>query len=190
MCNTLHSLPFISMSACMWFQGLCRCVCASQLCQRDALCMCPGQCNGSMDPPPLWATSSQLCKPAACMRLAVLHRDPHPPPCLNLLILALLSDSLRMWFDILGDLKITSTGTEGQKRSKHLAPVLVIISGNSLVFSRKIITSTGFTGAAPPARQHQCGKKSVSHIRIALSHVRPISAFFLPGSCLSLCNEA
>ena len=56
---------------------------------------------------------------------------------------------------LFGDTKITSTSTERQKRSQNLAPVLVIISGNSLVFSRKIITSTGFTGAAPPARQHQ-----------------------------------
>ena len=44
----------------------------------------------------------------------------------------------------LGDLKITSTSTERQKRSQNLAPVLVIISGKSLVFSRKIITSTDF----------------------------------------------
>ena len=43
-----------------------------------------------------------------------------------------------------GDLKITSTGTERQKHSQNSAPVLVIISGNSLAFSRKIITSTGF----------------------------------------------
>ena len=43
-----------------------------------------------------------------------------------------------------GDLKISSTSTEGQKRSQNLAPVLAIISGNSLVFSRKMITSTGF----------------------------------------------
>ena len=34
-------------------------------------------------------------------------------------------------------LKITSTSTERQKRSQNLAPVVVIISGNSLVFSRK-----------------------------------------------------
>ena len=34
--------------------------------------------------------------------------------------------------------------TERQKRSQILAPALVIVSGNSLVFSRKIITSTGF----------------------------------------------
>ena len=44
----------------------------------------------------------------------------------------------------IGDLKITSTSTERQKRSQNLAPVLVIISGKSLVFSRKIITSTDF----------------------------------------------
>ena len=36
------------------------------------------------------------------------------------------------------------TSTEGQKLHENLAPVLVIISGKSLVFSRKIITSTGF----------------------------------------------
>ena len=45
--------------------------------------------------------------------------------------------------------------TERQKRSQNLAPVLVIISANSLVFSRKIITSTGFyqccaAGASAP----------------------------------------
>ena len=33
---------------------------------------------------------------------------------------------------------------EGQKLQENSAPVLVIISGNSLVFTRKIITSTGF----------------------------------------------
>ena len=47
-------------------------------------------------------------------------------------------------------LKITSTSTERQKGSQHLAPVLVIISGNSLVFSRKIITSTGFYRCCAP----------------------------------------
>ena len=45
---------------------------------------------------------------------------------------------------LFGDLRITSTSTERQKRSQNLAPVLVIISGKSLVFSRKIITSTDF----------------------------------------------
>ena len=44
----------------------------------------------------------------------------------------------------IGDLKITSASTERQKRSQNLAPALVIISGKSLVFSRKIITSTDF----------------------------------------------
>ena len=33
---------------------------------------------------------------------------------------------------------------EGQKFPENLAPVVAIISGNSLVFSRRIITSTGF----------------------------------------------
>ena len=51
---------------------------------------------------------------------------------------------------LVGDLKITSTSTERQKRCQILAPVLVIISGNSLVFSRKIITSTGFYRCCAP----------------------------------------
>ena len=51
--------------------------------------------------------------------------------------------------------KTTSTSTERQKRSQNLAPVLVIISGNSLVFSRKLLPVLVFTGTAPPARQHQ-----------------------------------
>ena len=41
-------------------------------------------------------------------------------------------------------LKNYQHSTEGQKFNENLAPVLVIISGNSLVFSRKIITSAGF----------------------------------------------
>ena len=46
--------------------------------------------------------------------------------------------------------------TEGQKFNENLAPVLVIISRNSLVFSRKITTSIlVFTGTAPPTRQQQ-----------------------------------
>ena len=47
--------------------------------------------------------------------------------------------------------KFTSTSTEGQKLHENLAPVLVIISGKSLVFSRKIITSTGFYRYCAPA---------------------------------------
>ena len=50
----------------------------------------------------------------------------------------------------IGDLKITSTSTERQKRSQNVAPVLVIISGSSLVFSRKIITSIGFYRCCAP----------------------------------------
>ena len=38
--------------------------------------------------------------------------------------------------------------TEGQSHQKR-APVLVVLSGKSLVFARKSTTSTGFTGAAP-----------------------------------------
>ena len=49
-----------------------------------------------------------------------------------------------------GDLQITSASTERQKRSQNLAPVLEIIPGNSLVFSRKIITSTGFYRCCAP----------------------------------------
>ena len=53
-----------------------------------------------------------------------------------------------------GDETITSTSNERQKRSQYLAPVLVIISENSLVFSRRILPALVFTSAAPPARQH------------------------------------
>ena len=61
-------------------------------------------------------------------------------------------------FDItqsVGDLQITSTSIERQQLSQNLAPVLVIISGDSLVLSRKILPVLVFTGAAPLARQHQ-----------------------------------
>ena len=70
---------------------------------------------------------------------------------------------------MIGDLKISSTSTERQKRSQNLAPVLVIISGNSLVFSRRIITSIGFYlccahGASAPV----VVKKSVSQMNFSL----------------------
>ena len=66
---------------------------------------------------------------------------------------------------VFGDLKITSTSTERRKRRQNLAPVLVIISGNSLVFSRKIITSTGFYRCcAPSASAPVVVKKSVSQL--------------------------
>ena len=45
--------------------------------------------------------------------------------------------------------------TEGQKCHQSLAPVLAIISGNSLVVSSKIITSTGFYWCCASTRQHQ-----------------------------------
>ena len=62
-----------------------------------------------------------------------------------------------------GDLKITSASTDRQKRSQNLAPVLVIISGNSLIFSRKLITSTDFYRyCAPDASAPVVVKKSVS----------------------------
>ena len=53
--------------------------------------------------------------------------------------------------------------TEGQKFHQHLAPVLVLISWNSLAFSRKVITSTDFTGIAPRHASTSSAKKSVSH---------------------------
>ena len=51
----------------------------------------------------------------------------------------------------LGDLKITSSAsTQRQERSQNLAPVLAKNSGNSLVFSRKLITSSGFYRCCAP----------------------------------------
>ena len=53
-------------------------------------------------------------------------------------------------FIFLGDFKISSTSTERQKRSQNLAPVLVIISGNSLVLRPRCVSTSS-------------GKKSASH---------------------------
>ena len=50
----------------------------------------------------------------------------------------------------LGDLIITSASTERQKRSQNLVPVLVMISGHALVFSKKIITRVLRPGASAP----------------------------------------
>ena len=73
---------------------------------------------------------------------------------------------LARYFGKIGDLKITSTSTERQKPSQNLAPVLVIISWNSLVFSRRIITSAGFLPVLRPRRvSTSSGNKSVSHKR-------------------------
>ena len=47
-------------------------------------------------------------------------------------------------------LKNYQYSTERQKRNQYLAPVLAIISGNSLVFSRKNFTSTGFYRRCAP----------------------------------------
>ena len=55
---------------------------------------------------------------------------------------------------LFGALKITSTVLKPESH-KILAPVLVIISGNSLAFSRKIIISTDFYWYWVPTRQHQ-----------------------------------
>ena len=55
--------------------------------------------------------------------------------------------------------------TEGQKCHQNLAPVLIIISGNSMVSSWKIIASIGFFyWRCGPTRQHQycTGNKRVS----------------------------
>ena len=49
-------------------------------------------------------------------------------------------------------LKNYQSSTEEQKRHQHLAPVLVIIAGISLVFSRNIFASTGFFSGAVPRR--------------------------------------
>ena len=52
--------------------------------------------------------------------------------------------------DFLRDSKITSTSTERRKRSQNLAPVLVTMSRNSLVFSGKVTTSTEFYRCCAP----------------------------------------
>ena len=76
-----------------------------------------------------------------------------------------------------GDWKITSTSTERQNRSQNLAPVLVIISGNSLVFSRKIFASAGFLpvlrpgASAPVVVKNQSPKNTRQTSRITLPHV-------------------
>ena len=79
--------------------------------------------------------------------------------------------------------KISNASIERQKRSQYLAPVLVLISGNSLVFSRTIIASTSFyrccaRGASVPvvvknqSPNHGLGAKSASN------DSRLVSAFF------------
>ena len=76
---------------------------------------------------------------------------------------------------------------EGQKRHQNLAPVLVIISGNSLVFSRKIITSTGAAPRDAPASV--VVKKQFFHIIAkrfrALCWVRAASGRFLGEQFIS-----
>ena len=52
-------------------------------------------------------------------------------------------------------LKYYQYSTGGQKFHQNVAPVLVIILWNSLVFSRKIITSTDFYRYCAPTHQHQ-----------------------------------
>ena len=56
-------------------------------------------------------------------------------------------------------LKNYQYSTEGQKYHQHLAPVLAIISETSLLFSRKVITSTGFSGTASRRVSTSSGKK-------------------------------
>ena len=72
-----------------------------------------------------------------------------------------------------GTLKFYQCSTEGQKYHQILAPVLVIISGHSLVFSRKITTSTastGFTGAGPRRISTSSVEKLLSH-RISMPNM-------------------
>ena len=81
----------------------------------------------------------------------------------------------------LGDWKLpVTTSAERQKRSLNLAPVLVIISGTSLAFSRKIITSTGFyrfcaAGVAAPVLVKNQSPNSLIQIAIrSLKFVSPM----------------
>ena len=71
----------------------------------------------------------------------------------------------------LGDIIITGTSTERQKRSQNLAPVLVIISGNSLVFSRKIINSSGFYRCCAPGASAPVVVKNQSPSPFAPTHL-------------------
>ena len=54
-----------------------------------------------------------------------------------------------------GDLTMTITSTERQKRTQNLAPVLVIISRILWNFLGKLLPVLLLTGAAPPACQHR-----------------------------------
>ena len=66
---------------------------------------------------------------------------------------------------LLRRLNITRASTERRKQCQNLAPGLVTMSGISLVFSRKILTGTGFYRCcAPGASAQSSGKKSVSHL--------------------------
>ena len=76
------------------------------------------------------------------------------------LLRACKSEKLENWDRLIPlhrSLKNYQYSTEGQKFHENLAPVLAIISGNYLAFSRKIITIIllVFTGAVPQTRQHQ-----------------------------------
>ena len=78
---------------------------------------------------------------------------------------------------VFGDLKITSTSTERQKRSQNLAPVLVIISGKSLVFPRKIITSTDFYGCNDFPRK--CQRVPLNYYSVVVNFVEISSPFLV-----------
>ena len=70
---------------------------------------------------------------------------------------------------LVGDLKITSASTERRKRSQNLAPVLVIIAGNSLVFLSRTINSRGLTwlktkGFSVTGLQHYSALRSLSTV--------------------------
>ena len=108
---------------------------SAQLQQRPCCCSCGARCPGSLrrrrrkHRAELWWHVKSLCWSS---REAYHWSKNH------------YTHNFYCWGIHFGAWKITSTSTEGQKLHENLAPVLVIISGKSLVFSRKIITSTGF----------------------------------------------
>ena len=69
---------------------------------------------------------------------------------------------------------MTSTSAEGPKLHENLAPVLVIISGKSLVFPKKNYCQYWFLPVLRPRRvSTSSGKKSVSHHRKKVLGIRP-----------------
>ena len=88
------------------------------------------------------------------------------------LLKAELQKQLSMQFIQITDtlsLKNYQYSTEGRNFHQNSAPVLVIISGNSLVFSRIFLPVLIFTGTAPRRASTSSGNKSVSQIQIWIS---------------------